>query len=112
MRRLSVVGNSGTGKSTLARRIADRIGVTHVELDGIFHQPGWTELPPEEFRARVAARLDELPDGWTTCGNYRILEDIVWTRADTVVWLDLPRSQVMRQVVARTVRRVVTREEL
>ena len=112
MRRISVVGNSGSGKTTLAERLAGDLGLTHVELDGMFHQPDWTQLPEDEFRAQVAARLDELPGGWVTCGNYRALQDVVWPRADTVVWLDLPRSKIMRQVVHRTLRRVVTREEL
>ncbi len=58
-------------------------------------------------------RLDGLPGGWVTCGNYRVvLEGVLWERADTVVWLDLPRHLVMRRVAKRTVRRVVTREEL
>jgi adenylate kinase family enzyme len=112
MRRISLVGNSGAGKTTLARSVAERLGVAHVELDAIFHQPDWTELPEDEFRARVAARLDELTEGWVTCGNYRMVRETVWGRADTVVWLDLPRRRVMQQVTARTVRRVVTREQL
>jgi len=38
--------------------------------------------------------------------------DVVWTRADIVVWFDLPRRTVMRQVVTRTLRRAITRAEL
>jgi hypothetical protein len=47
-------------------------------------------------------------------GNYRtvVVDGPVWQRADTVVWLDPPRRVVMRQVVTRTVRRSVTRQEL
>ncbi|MCA1843265.1 MAG: (d)CMP kinase, partial [Actinobacteria bacterium] len=51
---MSVVGNSGSGKSTLAVALASRLGVPCLELDAVFHQPGWTELPVGEFRARVA----------------------------------------------------------
>jgi adenylate kinase family enzyme len=112
VKRISIVGNSGTGKTTLARRLASTLHVDHVELDALFHQPGWTESDPEDFRARVAARLDAA-DGWVTCGNYRsVLMDTVWSRADTVVWLDLPRPTVMRRVTTRTLRRVIKREEL
>lgn len=111
MRRVSVVGNSGSGKSTLARRVADRLGVRYVELDAIHHLPGWAPIDPEEFRTR----LDEITsgDGWVIDGNYRnLLDGLVWERADTVVWLDLPRRVVMRQVIGRTLRRSITREEL
>jgi adenylate kinase family enzyme len=112
VQRISVVGNSGSGKTTMARALADRLGLTHVELDAVFHQPGWTELPADVFRAQVAQRLDASGGRWVTCGNYRVVNETVWQRADTIVWLDLPRRTVMRRVMTRTARRVVTREEL
>ncbi len=110
MRRVSVVGNSGSGKSTLATSLAVVLGVPHLELDGVFHQPGWVPLPEDEFRRAVAAAV--AGDGWVTDGNYSAVRPMVWARADTVVWLDLPRRTVMRQVVWRTLRRAVTRQEL
>src|ERR1700749_1481473 len=93
VRRVSVVGCSGSGKSTVGRRLARDLSVPYIELDSIFHQPGWVPLPRDEFRRRGAKPL-------------------VWDRADTVVWLDLPRRTVMRQVIWRTLRRVAFRAEL
>jgi adenylate kinase family enzyme len=110
VRRVSVVGNSGSGKSTLARELAACLGVPHIELDSVFHQPGWEPLPRDEFERLVAARTNE--DGWVVDGNYSAVRPVVWARADTVVWLDLPKRTVMRQVAWRTVRRAVTRQEL
>jgi adenylate kinase family enzyme len=110
VQRVSVVGNSGSGKSTLAAALAVRLGVSYVELDSIFHQPGWTELPRDEFRTRVGAVA--AGDAWVIDGNYTAVRDLVWARADTVVWLDLPRPLVMRRVIGRTIRRAVLREEL
>jgi adenylate kinase family enzyme len=110
VRRVSVVGNSGSGKTTVARELAGRLGVEHVELDAVFHLPGWQELDRDAFRAEVAARA--AGDAWVMCGNYSAVVDLVWARADTVVWLDLPRRVVMRRVIGRTVRRSVTRTEL
>lgn len=111
VRRVSVVGNSGSGKSTLARELAATLGVPHLELDSVFHQPGWEPLPLGEFQRVVAARAAE--DGWVIDGNYGSrVQPIVWARADTVVWLDPPRRTVMRQVIWRTVRRAVTKQEL
>jgi adenylate kinase family enzyme len=110
VRRVSVVGTSGSGKSTLARELADILGVPHLELDAVHHQPGWAPLPTDEFRRIVAARA--AAGGWVIDGNYGRVRDLVWARADTVVWLDLPKRTVMRQVVWRTLRRVALRREL
>jgi len=110
MRRVSVVGNSGSGKTTFAAELAGRMGVPCLELDAVFHQPGWVPLPAGEFRARVAEFTTG--PGWVVDGNYSTVRDIVWDRADTVVWLDPPRWRVIRQITWRTLRRAVTRAEL
>jgi adenylate kinase family enzyme len=94
----------------LARSLARTLRVPHVELDAIFHQPGWTPLDDDTFRARVV-QATEAP-GWVVDGNYSTVRDIVWQRADTVVWFDLPYAVVMARTIRRTVRRVVTRQEL
>ncbi len=109
---MSVVGNAGAGKSVLAGRMAEALDVPHVELDAIHHLPGWKPIDPDEFIARISAIAST--DGWVIDGNYRtvVVDGPVWQHADTVVWLDLPRRTVMRQVVTRTLRRVIRREKL
>ena len=51
-----MVGNSGSGKTSLAAALADRLGIPHLELDSVFHQPGWRPLDGDEFRDRVGPR--------------------------------------------------------
>jgi adenylate kinase family enzyme len=75
MDRIVVVGNSGTGKTSLARVLAQRLGVTYTELDAIFHQPGWTELDTTEFRRRVGVLVAE--PRWVIDGNYQQVRDLV-----------------------------------
>jgi adenylate kinase family enzyme len=108
--RVSVVGNSGSGKSTLAAALAGHLAAPWIELDSIYHQPGWVPLPHDEFRARVEALA--AGDVWVIDGNYTAVQDLVWARADTVVWIDLPRPLVMRRIMARTFRRAARRQEL
>ena len=113
MRRVDVIGPSCSGKSTTARAIAARLGVPYVELDALHHLPNWTEATAEELRASVGAALDAAPEGWVVDGNYfGKLGDFVLTRADTVVWLDVPYLTAIRRVLFRTASRLVTRVEL
>ncbi len=97
VRRVSVVGPSGSGKSTVARELAAILGVPHLELDGIHHQPGWEPLSGQEFKRIVGAQA--AADGWVIGGNYSTVRPLVWARADTVVWLDPPKRTVMRQII-------------
>jgi adenylate kinase family enzyme len=108
--RFSVIGTSGSGKTTLGRALAARLKIPFIELDSIFHQPNWVPLPEAEFRARVATLLDG--ERWVIDGNYAVVRDLVWDRATTIVWIDLPRWQVMVQVIWRSVSRAVTKAEL
>lgn len=108
MRRVAVVGSSGSGKSTLARELARRLGLPHVELDALFHGPGWVK------RERFEADVDEVTreEAWVVDGNYAPVRELVWSRADTVVWIDLPRWLTEARVVRRSFLRWVRREAL
>jgi adenylate kinase family enzyme len=112
VKRVSVVGNSGSGKSRLAERIATVLNAPYIELDAIHHLADWKAIDPDLFLARVGEISSR--GEWVIDGNYRtvVVEGPVWKRADTVVWLDLPRSTVMYQVVRRTLSRLVRRETL
>jgi adenylate kinase family enzyme len=108
--RFHVVGTSGSGKTTLAQRLARKLDIPHVELDALHWGPGWTPAPLELFREHTAQALSG--EAWTTDGNYSKVRDIVWRRADTVVWLNFPLLLVLWRVTWRTVRRSITRQEL
>lgn len=108
--RLAVVGTTGAGKTTLARSISQSLGIPHVELDGIYHQPGWQRLPEAEFRTRIIEEVGR-PD-WVIDGNYSEVRDLVWAEADAVIFLDYPRKVIMRRVIRRSLGRAATRRRL
>jgi adenylate kinase family enzyme len=110
VQRISVVGNSGSGKTTIARAIAEALDVPHLELDAVFHQPDWQPLEVTKF-SRIVSDFTAT-ESWVVDGNYSAVRDIVWARADTVIWVDPPRHRMMRQLIARTLRRMATKEEL
>lgn len=110
MRRVVVVGSSGSGKTTTARRLAAALGVESLELDAVFHGPGWRPRP--ELLRETVDRVTQGPT-WVVDGSYEgVTGGVARERADTVVWLDPPRWRVMAQSVRRAVRRASSREEL
>ena len=110
-RRIAVVGASGNGKTAVARILAARLGVPHVELDALHHGPSWSAPSAEEFRGRVEPYAEA--DGWVIDGDYSSkLGDLVLERADTVVWLDQPLPLILWRLWLRTYRRIRRREVL
>ncbi len=105
-----MVGTTGSGKTTLAAQLAHRFDVPHIELDALHWEPNWTEAPLDVFRARVTSAL--AAECWVTDGNYSKVRDLVWSRADTLIWLDYDLPVVFRRLVRRTFRRVFLRETL
>ena len=113
MKRVAVMGGSSTGKTTVSRRLAEKLGVPHVELDSLHHDAGWQEAPADVLQARVRAALEAAPDGWVVDGNYRSkLGSLVLERADTVVHLAPPFLPTLVRALRRTITRTITREEL
>jgi adenylate kinase family enzyme len=110
MQRIAVVGTSCSGKTTLARRIAETFEIKHIELDALYWQPNWTPLAKQAFRQLVEAEAAQ--DAWVIDGNYSVVRDIIWSRAKFLVWLDLPFLTVLWRAISRTLKRIATREEL
>jgi adenylate kinase family enzyme len=108
-RRVMVIGTSGSGKTTFAGRLADRFGLTHVELDALFWLPDWQQPEESDFRARLDTALD-IPGGWVVDGNYSRVQPEVLGRADMAVWLDLPMRICLWRVTSRAIRRARNRE--
>jgi adenylate kinase family enzyme len=97
MRKVAVFGNTGAGKSTLARRLAEVTGLSLYSIDKIKfpggrYQPrekGGGEISNEEYVKLHADLLKR--DQWIIDGFDSIA--LAWERfsvADTLVYIDLP----------------------
>ncbi len=100
--RILIFGPSGAGKSTLARQIGERLGIAVVHLDAINWNPGWVQTETGRFRERVAEAA--AGDAWVMDGNYTNHLDLRLSRAEAVIWLDLPRHVYFPRALWRTVR--------
>ena len=92
---------SGVGKSTLARQLADQHDLDFVELDSIFHQANWTQLPQDDFQSELRERLEA--GRWVVDGTYidPVGREVVAPEVDTVIWLDLPKFVAASRVLLR-----------
>ena len=104
MQRITVVGTSGSGKTTLAQQLATQLNYPCTDLDVIHWGPNWTPSPAEEFREKVRGALQA--DCWVLAGNYSAVRDLVWMRADTLIWLDYSFPVVFWRLLRRTLKRV------
>ena len=107
-KRILVAGTSGAGKTTLAAALSRATGLPHTEIDALFHGPGWT--PRATFVDDAYALAEQTR--WVTEWQYSAVRPLFLERCDLLVWLDLPVSLVMWQVVSRTVHRRWARKEL
>jgi adenylate kinase family enzyme len=100
MQRVLVMGSSGSGKSTFARRLSGITGLPVVSIDALFWKPGWVESDRAEFRQRLAEATRQ--PRWIMDGNYtsaagELRRDV----SDTVIWFDLPRATCMWGILSR-----------
>lgn len=104
MRRALILGPGGAGKSELARQISSKTGLPVTHLDVLFWQEGWTPAPRDEAVAQLASVV--ATDRWIIDGNFLKYADADgrFERADTVIFLDLPRATCLWRITKRLVR--------
>jgi adenylate kinase family enzyme len=108
--RLVVIGATSSGKSTLAANLASRLKLDFIELDALHWEAHWRPARLEDFRSRVERATSS--ERWVAAGNYHIVRDLVWPRAEAVIWLDYSFLFVFFRLLTRTLIRSLTREEL
>lgn len=110
LKRYAIVGATSSGKTTFAKKLAEIIGGDFIDLDALHWEPNWVEAKDEVFRKRTQKATEK--DSWVVAGNYKQVRDIVWARAEVVIWLDYPFILVFWRLISRVIYRSATKEKL
>ncbi|MCB1115704.1 MAG: adenylate kinase [Chlamydiia bacterium] len=102
MKRIVIIGNPGSGKSTLGRHLAQKLGYPLADLDDLYWLPNWTERPKDQLTSLIEAATSA--DSWIICGNSSTYRHLMWPKADTIIWLDPPLPVLLWRVIKRTVK--------
>ncbi len=105
-----ITGPPGAGKSWLARELSVRLGIPTHDLDSAYWRTGWMVASGSEFDEEVSRIVD--PDEWIVDGFYPRATKSLTDRADVLIWLDPPAGLCIRRVIRRSLRRILSREEL
>ncbi|ROQ18673.1 AAA domain-containing protein [Marinimicrobium koreense] len=110
MKRINVIGTTGSGKSTFSSLLSEKLGYPCIHMDQMFWKPDWVESSDEEFFPKLESAISE--DCWVLDGNYSRTNAIKWRNVDTIIWLDYSYFKTLFQLLRRTLSRAITKEEL
>lgn len=110
MHKINVIGTSGSGKSTFAQMLSEKLGYPYVEMDAIFWGKDWYYPSDEEFFSKLKARLST--DTWVLDGNYTRTIPIKWKEVDTIIWIDYSYPRTLYQALKRAISRSISQQEL
>ncbi len=111
MKRVLILGPSGSGKSTLGQRLGRILGIPIIHLDQNYWKPNWIETPEEEWREKVNDLISS--ESWVMDGNYTSTLKLRASKADTIIFIDIPRRLSYLRVFTRFLRfRGETRPDL
>ncbi|KZZ99186.1 Shikimate kinase [Moelleriella libera RCEF 2490] len=108
-RRIQVIGVTGAGKSTFARRLGQELSIPVCELDSLFHESRAGGALPEDDARRSVQALVESNDEWILDGNHWVqLKDVSYNKATDIIWIDTPLPLTLWRVITRTIWEVLT----
>ena len=110
MKRVLVVGPTGSGKTTFAKKLSLALDAPHIEIDKLFWRPNWQQPDDSDFFPEVTKAIQA--PAWVLDGNYNRTNHLAWPLADTVIWLDYPFRVVLTRSLKRAVGRSFSGKEL
>ncbi|WP_316356102.1 shikimate kinase [Candidatus Neptunichlamydia sp. REUL1] len=108
MKRIVIIGTCGSGKTTLGNHLAKNLDYPVTDLDDLYWLPNWTQRPIEEFASLIEETT--LSETWIICGNQSRFRHLIWPKADTIIWLDLPLYTLLWRTIRRALCNIRTKK--
>jgi len=102
MKRIMIIGSGGSGKSTFSRKLSEALGLPLYHLDAYYWKPGWIATPKQEWDEFLRELIQN--DEWIIDGNYNRTIDIRISRADTIIFFDLPLWVTTYRIIKRRIK--------
>jgi len=110
LNRISVIGTSGSGKSTFSKELASKLRLPYTEMDSLYWKDDWKFATDEELMENVRQATES--ERWLLDGNYNRTQPIKWKNVQTIIWLDYPFHLVFYRVLKRSITRLFDRKPL
>ena len=101
MNRIIIIGNSGSGKTWLGKKLATLIRIPYIALDGIFWEPGGYNIQRKDVDVEADFRKIQKSQYWVVEGVFGHLVDHLISFGDTLIYLDLPWEECKKNLLIR-----------
>ncbi len=108
MYRINVVGSSGSGKSSLSRKLAKLLDAPYFEMDKLFWCGNWQEVEDKKFIEGIKTSVSH--DSWVLDGNYNRTREVKWKNATHIIWVDYSFTRTLYQSLKRSTQRIISQE--
>jgi len=108
-KKIIIVGNSCSGKTTLCKKLGEQLGLPYFDLDDFHWLPQWVKRPKNEMVAKVQNEILSETQ-WIVCGNYtRIMENVTWSEANVIIWLKYSKWLCLWRCLKRSLKLCLTK---
>ena len=110
MKRIFIIGHSGSAKTTLAKELGSKLNIDAYDIDDYYWLPSWQERKTEDFIKLISNVIDK--ETWVFSGNSSKLKNLLWDNCDTVIWLDYSIMRCMYGALKRMIHNIMKRESV
>lgn len=112
MKFINIIGTTASGKTTFSRQLAQKLDLSHIEMDDLFWLDNWQETPDDQFFLKLQSQMNAADEGWVLDGNYSRTLPLKLAKLDTIIWLDYSFRLNFYRSIKRAISRAMSQKPL